>query len=231
MNPLCSAILCLCAFTAAASAGLVTQSATYTPNLAVPDNSILGLADTRVFNSPITAITSLRVSLALAGSPNSADAFNGDFYAYLTHGSGFSVLLNRTGRTAANPFGYADSGFNVTFDDALASTDIHNYRLTANPAGGALTGTWPTDGRNVNPATVLDTTPRTALLTSFTGLDPNGAWTLFVADTSPLGTGRLTGWGLEVTGLTGIPEPTTALFGIGLLGACAVRQRTRQRST
>ena len=211
-------------------AGLVTEMAAYTPNLLIPDGSILGAADTRIFNSVITDITNVRVSLNLTGSPSAGDAFNGDLYAYLTHGSGFSVLLNRPGRTTLNDFGYADSGFNVTFNDALPGADIHNYQLIANPAGGALTGTWGSDGRDLHPAAVLDTTPRTALLTSFNGLDPNGAWTLFVADVSPLSTARLASWSLEVTGNSTIPEPATGVFGIfltalalGARGKCAAR--------
>ena len=210
-------------------AGLVTETASYTPNVLIPDGSILGAADTRIFSSAITGITNVRVSLNLTGAPSAGDAFNGDLYAYLTHGSGFSVLLNRSGRTTLNDFGYADSGFNVTFDDALPGADIHNYQLTANPAGGALTGTWGSDGRNLNPAAALDTTPRTALLTSFNGLDPNGAWTLFVADVSPLSTARLASWSLEVTGSSPIPEPGTALFGT-LLTAVTLATRRRRSS-
>lgn len=220
-------LLSLAPFAPRGHAVLVTELAAFTPNLPIPDGSILGVADTRTFTSTITEITNVRVSLNLTGAPAPGDAFNGDFYAYLTHGSGFSVLLNRPGRTALNDFGYADSGFSVTFDDDAPAADIHNYQLIANPAGSALSGLWGSDGRNVNPASVLDTTPRTALLTGFRGLDPNGAWTLFVADTSPLSTARLANWQLSVTGDSPIPEPATALFGLALT-AVALARRSRR---
>ena len=207
-----------------AFAGAVTESAAYNPNLLIPDGSIVGVADTRIFTSQISEITNVRVSLSVTGTPSAGDAFNGDFYAYLTHGSGFSVLLNRVGRTASDPFGYGDSGFAVTFDDTLPGADIHNYQLTANPAGGILTGIWHTDGRNINPQFALDTTPRNAFLTTFSGLEANGAWTLFVADTAPLGTARFASWKLEITGNV-IPEPTSGLVGLSIFAMLLARRR------
>ena len=213
---------------ARATAALITDFAAYSPNLLIPDSSLVGVADTRNFSSLIDTITEVRVGLNIAGTPGAGDAFNGDFYAYLTHSSGFAVLLNRAGRSAANPFGYGDSGFNVTFDDTPAGNDIHNYQLVSNPGGGALGGIWNSDGRNVTPAAALNTTARTAFLTSFNSLNPNGDWTLFVADSSFGGTGRLAGWSLEVTGDTAIPEPSTGLFGV-LLTAILLRERRRRR--
>ena len=44
--------------------------------------------------------------------------FNGDIYCYLTHSSGHTVLLNRVGRRTSSDLGYADGGFNLTFDDS-----------------------------------------------------------------------------------------------------------------
>ncbi len=213
-----------------ASAALLTETASYTPNLLIPDGSALGVADTHVLTSQIGTISEVRITLNITGAPGAGDAFNGDFYAYLTHGTGFAVLLNRPGRTAGNPFGYADTGFNVTFDDSPAGADIHNYQLVTNPGGGALSGIWSTDGRAVDPASVLDTTLRTASLASFNNLDPNGAWTLFVADVSPLGVGRLVSWQLEITG-NSVPEPGTGLAGVVSIaaGVCAAFSRRRRR--
>ena len=49
----------------------------------------------------------------------------------------------------------------------------------------------------------------------FNGLDPNGVWTLYVADVSSGGEGTLVGWGLQITT---VPEPeSAALVGIGLV--------------
>ena len=205
-------LVCTCASDAVA--GFV-----FNPNLAIPDNSILGVADTQIISMPEGIITGVKLSLNIAGTPAVSNAFNGDFYAYLQHASGFTVLLNRTGRTASNPSGYGDSGFDVTFDDAAVNGDIHSYRDSVNPAGGALTGTWQPDGRTTNPNSVLLTDARPALLSSFNGLDPNGAWTLFVADVSPISTGTLKSWTLDLT-VTPIPEPGTIGFGILLLVFC-----------
>src|SRR5262249_1201049 len=122
--------------------------------------------------------------------------FNGDFYAYLRHGaSGFAVLLNRVGQTGANPFGYADSGFNVTFSDFAPNGDIHTYANVTDPAGGTLTGLWQPDGPHDSLSSVRD-----GMLSSFTGLDPKGDWTLFVADLSSVGVGTLANWSLTIEG-------------------------------
>ena len=112
---------------ATASAQTVTNSTNYVVNAPIPDNDLTGVADARTFDSSIQSITEVRVTLNISGG------FNGDYYAYVTHDGGFAVLLNRAGRTATDAFGYPDSGFNVTFDDAASSGDIHTYRLTLNP--------------------------------------------------------------------------------------------------
>jgi subtilisin-like proprotein convertase family protein len=194
---------------------------TYAIGQTIPDGSVNGLALTENFSAPsIANITSLQVTLDIAGG------FNGDYYAYLTHGTGFSVLLNRVGRDAGNSLGYADSGLNVTFDDTSAN-NIHQYQLTINPAGGALTGTWAPDGRNVDPATVTTASPVTADLSSFTGLDPNGQWTLYLVDADPGGVGTVESFGLDVTGTT-VPEQSTT-GGLVLLagtGLCLFRRFT-----
>ncbi len=204
------------------SAGLAQPSTltNYSVSLSIPDNDPSGISSTKTFSSGITFMSNLKVTLQISGD------YNGDLYAYLTHGSGFTVLLNRVGRTAADPFGYADSGFDVTFDDSAANGDIHSYQATSDPAGGTLTGIWAPDGRNIDPANAFDTTPRSTFLNSFAGMDPNGDWTLFIADLSPAGTSVLDNWGLEAVGV--VPEPATwglLLFGSGALVMLARRRR------
>ncbi len=122
----------------------------------------------------------------------------------------------------------------MTFDDSAANGDIHNYRLTLNgnhqtAISGPLTGLWAPDGRvpenPSNPEQILDTTPRTALLQRFAGLDPNGSWTLFLADYESGGTSRLTSWGLEIT----VPEPHGwVLTGLALFAFAAWRRGWRK---
>src|SRR2546427_2259480 len=130
------------------------------PSLAIPDGSASGVSDLRRLNSSITSIGSLTVSLNISGE------FNGDLYAYLRHDSGFSILLNRPGRTADSPSGYGDSGLNIRLSDAVPyDYNIHSYRAVITPAAGSpVGGGWQPDGRNVDPSMVLDSTPRTATL-------------------------------------------------------------------
>ena len=86
-----------------------TESYTFTTNRVVPDGNAAGLSDVRNVNSAIGTITSVKVRLKLAGE------FNGDLYGYVRHASGFTMLLNRPGKTAASEYGYPDSGLDVTF--------------------------------------------------------------------------------------------------------------------
>ena len=87
------------------------------------------------------------------------------------HGdTGFAVLLNRPGRSLSTPDGSPTVGMNITFEDS-AFSDIH----TAIPmSGGSVSGTYQPDGRNIDPHDVLNTDARTAMLSSFNGLDGNG---------------------------------------------------------
>ncbi|MBI5387210.1 MAG: PEP-CTERM sorting domain-containing protein [Verrucomicrobia bacterium] len=209
ITSLAALIVGLAAATAipAGAADLATNTFTFAPNMAIPDNSLVGVADSRTVAGQVGIITNLNVSLNISGG------YVGDLYGYLTYGSQFAILLNREGRTSTSPYGYLDSGLNVTLSDSAVNGDIHTYRLVVNPGGGALTGMWQPDGRSVHPYNSLDTTPRTAMLNSFQGLDPNGTWTLYLADASGGGISTLNSWSLEI--IT-VPEPRTwALFAVG----------------
>ena len=219
----------------------VAQATVYTINFSggfanggvVPDGNPTGWSDTRSINltgmfGPLrpgetTAIQDVNVNLNISGG------YNGDLYAYLVHSSGFAVLLNRSGRTGTDGFGYGDAGYGITLDDSAANGDIHLYRLTLNPNGGALSGIWSPDGRNIDPASVLDSDGRTALLSSFNGLSADGTWTLFLADLSGGDISTLTGWSLDISV---VPEPTTwamIIFGVGLGGWTAWRYVQKRR--
>lgn len=200
---------------------------TFTPGspVPIPDNQSSGVALTGVINDPsLTAIQSLQVNLTIAGADGGAGGFNGDLYAYLQFSSGLTILLNRPGRTASSTFGYSDSGMNVTFADA-ADADIHHYRTefnggNINLAVDDVTGAFQPDGRNISPTSsgaTFDAAARTATLNSFNGLNPNGTWTLFVADRSSGGLSEVTTWGLEITV---VPEPHEYALasGVALLG-------------
>lgn len=190
-----------------------TLTNTWTVSAVIPDNDDVGYSDTRTISAPqITSIGSVTVDLNITGG------WNGDLYAYLVHGSGFAVLLNRPGGDTGTPDGSATVGMTITLDDA-ALTDIH----TGIPmVGGPVGGVWQPDGRAADPLAVLAGDPRTAMLASFAGLDANGSWTLFVADQSPGGVSTLDSWTLTITG---IPEPAAAV--LAALGALSLMRRRR----
>jgi subtilisin-like proprotein convertase family protein len=207
----------------------LTETYSYTPNLALPDGNATGLSDAHLISgSAITAIGSLTVGLQITGN------FNGDLYVYLRHETetspgnfltdGFAVLLNRVGRTLLNGFGYADNGLTVTLSDSAVNGDIHNYQ-SVTPDPGSPTIWWP-DPRNVDPSTVLDTSPRTSPLSGFNGLSPNGRWTLFGADVQMGGMSQIDSWQLN---FTAVPEPRqfAAVVALGL-AAFALWRKTQK---
>ncbi len=170
-------------------------------NLPIPDGTLSGLTDVRTLATPIRFITGITVRLKTQG-----DSL-GDLYCLLSHGPDRCVLLNRPGRRAFDPIGNVDAGLYVTFEDAAPAGDIHNYRLVLsganeNPIMGQLTGTWVPDGRTNDPNLVLDTDTPVALLNSFLGKDPNGVWTITIADLRSAVTNLFLSWALDITGLT-----------------------------
>jgi hypothetical protein len=187
----------------------------------IPDNSLVGVTSEITLSGFTAPIQEVRVTLTIQ-PPVGELMVNGDYYVLLTHGSQVAVLLNRVGRRTGASGGYADSGFDITFSDA-APADVHDYRLTLNgshaiplgtedvPAG--LTGTWQPDGRVEDPLVVLNTSLRSQTLSAFAGADPNGVWTLFVADVRSGGVGVLGSWDIEVTV---VPEPAEWALGAGL---------------
>ena len=157
---LCSA----CVLLPLAASAATTYTNTWNVSTAIFDNDDVGFSDTRTISgSEITEIESVTVNLNFTGG------WNGDLYAYLVHDTGFSVLLNRPGRITNNieDIGSGTVGMDVTFDDA-ALTDLHT---TIPLNGGSVTGTYQPDGRNIDPLNVASTDPRTAMLSSFIGLE------------------------------------------------------------
>lgn len=189
-----------------------TMTVDWTVNSSIPDNNPTGLADTRtIIDSPIGFITGIEVRFETSGG------WNGDLYAFLSHDSGFSVLLNRPGKTLLDMIGSSASGFNVTFSDDAVS-DIHNVA-----GAGVITGAYQPDARNVDPETVLDTDSRTAYLSNFQGLNANGDWTLFIADNAAGDNATLTRWGMTISGT---PEPSRAM--LLMLGLLSMTMRRRK---
>lgn len=206
-------------------------------NALIPDQSNTGVAYTLTVpdSFPISAVS---VSLSLSVPAGSTGWF-GDLYAYLQHDSGLAVLLNRPGRDFGSLAGYDDSqNVAVTFDDAAANGDIHNYRFAlfgdeTTPLTGGLTGLWQPDGRAVDPAVTVSSDLPTAMLSQFSGLNSGGVWTLFIADLSGGGEFQLDGWNLQLDGTVpptpGVPEASTWAAGVLLSAAMAVALWRRRR--
>ena len=186
------------------------------------DNYGSGLSYHFNLSDSATVITDVSVTFDISGG------YNGDLYAYLSHGDGFAVLLNRAGRTSTSEYGYSTTGFAITLTGS-ATADIHHYQsLGATYNGtGQLLGTWGADGRDVVPALAYDTTARTATLADFTGKDPNGGdWILYFRDASPGGISTLNSWSVQVTA---VPEPVNVALGVlGGVFLVAIGLRTRR---
>jgi len=189
----------------------------------IPDGSLNGLADTRTVSgaSGSWQITGLTVVVNVSGG------VNGDWYAYLTHGSGFAVLLNRVGVGSSDPFGASGSGLSsLIFTTAANSGNVHFLLGNGDGAGG----TFAPDGRTIDSLSspsAFDSASTTANFTTFNGLDPNGGWTLFFADTvKGGGSPTLTSWSLDITA---VPEPVNVALGV-FAGAFVVVIVARSRA-
>jgi subtilisin-like proprotein convertase family protein len=193
-------------------------------NTTIPDDNPNGITSQITVNgSPATAyiLTDITVTLNVSGG------YNGDLYAYLSYNGTLVTLLNRVGENSSNPFGSADSGFNnVTLNST--GSDVH----LASAGGGALSGTYAADGRQISPlssAASFNAGGTVTLDGSFAGMNPNGTWTLFLGDFSAGDTSTLNGWSLNVTA---IPEPVDvalAIFGVCVAGVSAGRFYLRRR--
>jgi subtilisin-like proprotein convertase family protein len=188
----------------------------------IPDNNANGLASTIGVSGLVANIQNVTMSLDITGG------YNGDLYAYLAGpNGGFSVLLNRVGVSSTSAYGYSDAGLNITLDDSTAGADIHTYQNTVNPAGGQLTGTWNSDGENIDPSSspASFTGSGSATLATFAGLNANGTWTLFLADMAAGNQSTIVSWSLDITT---VPEPSStavAALALGILAATKAGQR------
>jgi len=175
----------------AANATLYTTNFNWSVNQTVPDNNYSGWANSQIISGQSGTISpgSLLVSLDLAGG------WNGDLYAYLVHGTGFAVLLDRvgTGVSGVSSFGYGDAGMNVNL--AATGTSIHQYGGINNTFPGSPAGSWLTDNTSGSLASFLSTTP-------------NGTWSLFIADLSGGGVSTVQSWGLQMD-IVAVPEVET----------------------
>src|ERR1019366_4008189 len=78
---------------------------------------------------------------------------------------------------------------------------------------GQWTGTWQPDGRAIDPQGAPSTFDSASRVNfgSYNGMNPNGTWTLFIADMSAGGQSELLSWELDITA---VPEPVNVALGI-----------------
>ena len=126
--PILSAIFCLAL---PAKAVIITESFTFNPAATIPENGPLGLSEIESIASTILVVDSITVDLNISRATGNPGGFNGDLFVSLSSlNGGFSVLMNRVGRTqlpSPVPFltGYSGGGVNVIFDD-LATENVNN---------------------------------------------------------------------------------------------------------
>jgi subtilisin-like proprotein convertase family protein len=205
----------------------ITNTFSLSPNAQVPDANPTGWQSQVPVSGIAGSISDVQITLDISGG------YNGDLYAFVSSPGGqLSILLNRPGVTAGNPFGYSDSGLSISMDSSAAS-NVHTYGLSYSLNGnGQVTGFWQADGRNIDPQSdgaTFDSTTSTAGLYVFNGLTRsgvNGNWTFFIADCAG-GGGAPTINSVELQ-ITSIPEPG----GLSLLvcGAVLVLLKLRSRS-
>ena len=163
----------------------------------IPDNNPSGVAYTLNFGAAGLTITDIRISLNISGG------WNGDLYAYLSHGSDYTVLLNRVGAATSDADGYSTSGFDILLAPVTTHAGIADIHTVPNPS--SLPMAYAADGR-----VAYTDTSRPQTLDRFLDGDPDGSWTLFLADLAAGNASTLNRWEVDVTV---IPEPGTMAMG------------------
>jgi subtilisin-like proprotein convertase family protein len=219
MNNMKTKILAVLAATillaAGASASIVTFDSTTQNggnpiNMSVPDGNPVGIISTINVNisSWADSLNSLTMTLNISGGNN------GDLRAYLSYGGQIVTLLDRPGVTHINLVGYTDTGFGVTLrDGSYGNLNTCGGSSNTTTSDGQVTGTY-------NPAS------GSTAFASYNGLNPNGNWTLFIADMSggDISFSQLDSWSLT---FNAVPEPVNvalAVFGAFLAVPFMIRR-------
>jgi hypothetical protein len=167
------------------------------PAQGIPDNDHSGVAFALDFSATGLRITDISVSIFITGG------WNGDLYAYLSHGSDYAILLNRVGAVSNGADGYSASGLNILLQPETTHPGIADIHTTQNPEA-------PPTGYAADGRIDYSDPSRPQTLDVFPDRDPNGSWTLFFADLSPVFGSTLNGWNLDITA---VPEPVNPALG------------------
>lgn len=198
----------------AATAAIYTSASYSGPAYTVPDGNPNGVWSSIIVNGARPAVLDVTINLNITGG------YNGDLYAYLSYNGQLVPLLNRVGVNSDNRFGADGSGMDVLLSDS-APVNIHAA------VNGFLNGNYRIDGQNLSPlspaANFNANGGSITLNQTFGGINPNGTWTLFVADlVSSSGSSTVNGWTLNITA---VPEPGIA--SLVVLGAIAFAGRQK----
>jgi hypothetical protein len=199
------------------AATILTETFTSSTAVIIPDDDSSGVVQSIMPSTGIAILDHVSVTLTTTGG------WNGDLFAYLWHNGTLTTLVNRPGKSVAAPDGSSTSGLTVTLDDA-GPADIHSVPVSG---VGAVTGTWQPDGRNVDPAMALDTSPRGQALADFIGQPAAGEWRLFIADVATGEQATLTSWSVTLTGPDVVPEPSSSIL-LASAGLLAIGRRRRK---
>lgn len=177
-----------------------------------------------VADSAILQITDIRVGLRLQGTTPGA-GFASEMFVSLNKDLGASaILLNQVGLSTVDAVGFGYDGWNVSFQDSAANSDVHVGLLES----GVLSGDWEPDGR-----LLPEDTLRPYMLSALLGGAGDGTWYLNVADLAPGGDMRLIEWSITLSGFTSqsfVPEGSTWASGVAVVllgGAWVLHRRIR----
>jgi subtilisin-like proprotein convertase family protein len=150
----------------------------------IPDNTQSGVGYSINFADLGRTVYNISISLNLSGG------YNGDLYAYLSHGSQTTKLFDQiTGSPSS-------AGMNVTLVPGTANPI---QTVTGFGSGTTLSGTTFTANQD---------------LSAFTSTDPNGNWTFFIADMKAGDSSTLNSFSVNITA---VPEPVTGALILAVL--------------
>jgi hypothetical protein len=190
----------------ATTAALVLAGVGARADIDIPDGNPVGVTRTLTESGLGSSISNVTLTLDISGGNN------GDLYAYLSYGGQLVTLLNRPGVTGGNPLGYTDPGYNNVILSDGGYANINSY---GGSGGAQVTGTY-----NAADGTV-------AFQTAYRGLNPNGTWTLFIADLSggDSSDSQLVNWDLNITA---VPEPGAVALGVFGMLIIVVSRRAKK---
>jgi subtilisin-like proprotein convertase family protein len=184
----------------------------------IPDNNPSSVAYALNFEATGLTISDIKISLDISGG------WNGDLYAYLSHGSDYAVLLNRVGATTSGADGYGTSGLDILLEPVMTHPGIADIHTVPNPSSPPVA--YAADGR-----VAYTDSSRPQTLDGFLDGDPGGSWTLFFADRAAGNASTLNSWQVD---LIVIPEPGNmamgCLAGVFLIATLVRSWRVRRGS-